>query len=592
MSDYLGEQFGSYHLVKLLGEGGFAQVYLGEHVHLGIHVAVKVLTTKLAEDEVLQFRNEARTMICLRHPNIMRVLDFGIEGRIPFIVMDYAPKESLRKLHSKGICLPLPTIVNYVKQIADALQYVHDQKLIHRDIKPENILLGNNNEVLLSDFGIAAIAHSTGSLYTKDGSGTIYYMSPEQIQGKPRTASDQYALGVVVYEWLSGIRPFTGTYWEVVSQHLSTPPPSLREKVPTIPSIIEQVVMRALAKDPKQRFGSVQAFAKALEMASKKPPLGTTLITYRGHSKGVYAVAWSPSGTRIASGGDDNTVHVWDADTGTHYLTYVGHTARVYSVTWSPDGTYIASAGADETVHVWNAVTGNNLLTYRGHLEQVNAVAWSHHGTHIASASEDETVHIWDAFTGQTLLACQNTEDTRDEYEEETDDGVRDTAWSPDDSRFISASYYRGVQVFNASTGIILCTNPDPANCVAWSPDGKRIVSDGYLYITDEDGSSYGAYPTAKVSDANTGHNLITHYGHGGESIGGFVLAVTWSPNGMYIASSDHVCRVQVWKSATGDTVFTYRGHSDIVQSLAWSPDSTHIVSGSLDETVQIWQAI
>lgn len=268
MAGYLGYRFGNYRLVKLLGEGGFAEVYLAEHVHLGTHAAVKILTTKLTDDEIAQFRNEARIIIDLDHPNIVRVLDFGMEGRIPFLVMAYAPHGSLRRSYPKGARLPLSTIVTYVKQIANSLEYVHAQKLIHRDIKPENMLIGRNGEIWLSDFGIAVAAHHTSSLKTQDGPGTIYYMAPEQIQGKPRPASDQYSLAIVVYEWLCGARPFTGTYWEIITQHLSTPPPPFEKKLEIL-SDVEQVVMTALNKDPKQRFTNVQAFSMALEYISQ-----------------------------------------------------------------------------------------------------------------------------------------------------------------------------------------------------------------------------------------------------------------------------------------------------------------------------------
>ena len=141
---FLGRQFGNYRLIKLLGEGGFAEVYLGEHIHLGTHAAVKVLSTELAKDEIAQFRNEARTIFGLEHTNIVRILDFGMEGRIPFIIMNYAPNGSLRKCHPKGIRLPPETIVTYIKQIASALQYAHDKGLVHRDIKPDNMLVGRN----------------------------------------------------------------------------------------------------------------------------------------------------------------------------------------------------------------------------------------------------------------------------------------------------------------------------------------------------------------------------------------------------------------------------------------------------------------
>ncbi len=267
MSDRIGQQFGNYRLLRLLGEGGFAEVYLGEHVHLGTQAAIKILHTRLTGDDRETFRNEARTIARLEHPHIVRVLEFGVEDRTPFLVLSYAIYGNLRQHHPKGSQLPLNTIVAYVKQISEALQYAHDEKLIHRDVKPENMLVGRRNDILLSDFGIAVVAQSSRYQNPQDMAGTMTYMSPEQIQGKPRIASDQYALGIVVYEWLTGRRPFHGSLTELIGQHISTPPPPLHKLMPTIPPPVETVVMKALAKDPKERFYKIAEFALALENA-------------------------------------------------------------------------------------------------------------------------------------------------------------------------------------------------------------------------------------------------------------------------------------------------------------------------------------
>jgi serine/threonine protein kinase len=272
MADRTGQQFGNYRLVTLLGQGGYAEVYLGQHVRLDLQAAIKVLHAHLTGSEAEHFQHEAQTIARLTHPSIVRVFDFDVQDGVPFLVMDYAPNGSLRRRYPKGSLVPLPQIISSVKQVASALQYAHEQKFIHRDVKPENMLLGRREEVLLSDFGIATIAHSTSSLNAsaQGTSGTIAYMAPEQIEGHPRAASDQYALGVVVYEWLCGERPFEGSLTEVMVKHLSMPPPPLRERMPTIPVEIEQVVLRALAKDPKERFASVAAFSAALELASQR----------------------------------------------------------------------------------------------------------------------------------------------------------------------------------------------------------------------------------------------------------------------------------------------------------------------------------
>jgi serine/threonine protein kinase len=269
-TERIGQQLGNYRLIRHLGKGGFAEVYLGEHIYLKTQAAIKLLQTKVANQEDLDsFLKEAQTIAHLVHPHIVRVLDFGVDGETPFLAMDHAPSGTLRQLHPRGTKLPLTTIIPYVKQIADALQHAHDEKLIHRDIKPENMLVGRRNEILLSDFGIALIAQSSRYQSTQDVIGTVAYMSPEQIQGRPRPASDQYSLGIVVYEWLSRERPFQGSFTELCTQHMFAPPPPLREKVPTLSPDIEQVVNIALAKDPKQRFGSVRAFATALEQANE-----------------------------------------------------------------------------------------------------------------------------------------------------------------------------------------------------------------------------------------------------------------------------------------------------------------------------------
>lgn len=269
MGDRIGQQLGNYRLLHLLGQGGFAEVYLGEHVYLGSHAAIKILYTRVAQDDVAQFQQEARMLANLIHPHIVRVLDFDVDDHTPYLVMDYAPGGTLRTRHPKGTRLSLPTVVAYVKQFTQALQYAHDQKLIHRDIKPENMLIARNGDLLLSDFGIALIAQSSRYQSTQEAIGTVSYMSPEQIQGKPRPASDQYSLGIIVYEWLTGDRPFHGSFTELCAQHMFISPPSLCEKVLTISPDVECVVMTALAKDPKQRFASVQAFATALEQASQ-----------------------------------------------------------------------------------------------------------------------------------------------------------------------------------------------------------------------------------------------------------------------------------------------------------------------------------
>src|SRR6266481_1151055 len=268
MPNRVGQQLGNYRLLRLLGRGGFAEVYLGEHLYLKRRAALKVLHTSLEDEDIAPFLAEAQLLARLNHPNIVQVFDFAVEQGTPFLAMDYAPRGTLRQRHPRGSCLSLATTVSYVKQVAAALQYAHNHQVIHRDVKPENMLVGANQEVLLSDFGISLLSPSPEQLSTQNMAGTLPYMAPEQIRGKPTFASDQYSLGIVVYEWLCGERPFVGPQWQLAYQQVSDPPPALREKDPSLPQAVEDVVLKALAKDPRDRYMSVQLFAQALEKAS------------------------------------------------------------------------------------------------------------------------------------------------------------------------------------------------------------------------------------------------------------------------------------------------------------------------------------
>jgi WD40 repeat protein/serine/threonine protein kinase len=272
--DRIGQQVGDYRLLRWLGGGGFGHVYLAEHIRDRSQVAIKLLHVRLSRSEELKaFINEART-IRLKHAHIVPLLDFGISPEeIPYLVMEYASGGTVRDRYPKGSRVPLAQVVSYAQQIGSALQYAHEQHLIHRDVKPENMLLRADGTVLLSDFGLVTIAHSSDSLSLhQEAVGTIAYMAPEQIQKQARAESDQYSLGVLVYEWIAGRCPFEGTSTEIAVQHVMKPPPSLVAQVPGLSRTVEDVVLKALAKDPKDRFVTVQDFTAALKQAVQCAP--------------------------------------------------------------------------------------------------------------------------------------------------------------------------------------------------------------------------------------------------------------------------------------------------------------------------------
>jgi serine/threonine protein kinase/outer membrane protein assembly factor BamB len=279
--DWSGKLVGEYRLLRRLGSGSFGEVYYAEDIRERSPVAVKLVKSPLTQREDLKaFLNEARSMR-LRHPHIVPLLDFGLsEQDLPFLVMEYVAGGTLRDRYPKGSRVPLEMVIDLTIQLASALQYAHDRHLIHRDVKPENMLCRTDDTVLLSDFGIASVAHASSSVsaYQSFG-GTLPYMAPEQLEGHPRPASDQYALAVVVYEWLAGARPFAGTVPELVSQHLHASPPSLLKQIPTLPAEVEQVAFKALAKQPQERFACVEDFAVALQVAGGQRPVPGSRIS-------------------------------------------------------------------------------------------------------------------------------------------------------------------------------------------------------------------------------------------------------------------------------------------------------------------------
>ena len=168
MADLVGQQLGNYRLIRLLGRGGFAEVYLGEHIYFKTQVAIRVLSPQSFIENVDELRSEIQKIASLKHPNILNILDFDLKGRPPYIVEEYAPNGTLRQRLHKGTQLPLNTIIPSVRQIASALDYVHAQKIIHQDIKPENMFIGKSNQILLSNFGIEGTSPDL-SLLTRSG---------------------------------------------------------------------------------------------------------------------------------------------------------------------------------------------------------------------------------------------------------------------------------------------------------------------------------------------------------------------------------------------------------------------------------------
>jgi len=594
MADQIGYQFGDYRLTKFLGNGTFGDVYLGEHVYERTQAAIKLLQAKLSDKELKEFINEASIIFRLKHPNIVQLLAFGI-GRddIPFLAMNFAPNGTLSERHPRGTRLSPKIIISYVTQIAAALQFAHDRGLIHRDVKPENVLLGPNNEVLLSDFGIAVVKHSTYSQKTENKRGTALYMAPEQWKGKPVAASDQYALGIMVYEWLCGESPFGGDDYQLMFQHLHTDPPSLLDSVPSFSSQAEHVVRKALAKDPAKRFTNIEMFAKALEgvlqtkgalnyaepklvqtiaetqkkpvnvVEISKPEKSTPLVISprkKRISRRAMIISLIAVGVGAAGGGT-----LWWIRTPRPLLTYSAHSGfLVSSLAWSHDGKRIASADTSD-VRVWDGTNGTDIYVYYNGDLQGNwtSIAWSPDGTFLASANDNGAVQIWETANGTN----------RSEYA--VHGSVNSVSWSPNGKHLASGGDDKLVHIWDPDAlGIYTYTgHSDVVNSVIWSPDSKLIAS----------GS---ADKTVQVWNALTGGNVFKYTNHTGN-----IVCVAWSPKGTYIASAGTDGTVQVWNASDGSLKYMYKGQTEGVNSIAWSPDGTRIASAGNNGTVQVWNA-
>ena len=618
MQNSMERRLGNYMLSRLLGRGGFAHVYYGEHVYLKTSAAIKVLNVRITSEEHEKFLQEARIAAHLEHPNIISVLEFGVEQDVPYLVMDYASSGTLRQHHPKSTRLPLHEVATYVKQIASALQYTHTQNLIHRDVKPENMLLGDKGNVLLSDFGIALVVEKV-----QKGSGdrhmvgTILYMAPEQIRGEPCPASDQYALASVIYEWLCGSPPFYGSYTEVAVQHALVAPEPIRQHVPQLPALVEEVLMIALSKRPEARFKSMNAFAHAFAYACESPHLVTGILVEpsierpmevaplpKKSSRRVFvastlsgvgliaagALGWKPLSQEIHHLLTPQPTHPITkkpilTPAGTTLYTFHGH-AYDGGFAWLPGSKRIASAGVD--VQIWDALTGRHGVTYHvGHFSNaigtftaaVDRMALSPDGKYIVVevvGNDGSTeIHIWDAATGKnmpTYPVAQTYQATA-------------FAWSPDSTSLAIAdnSASSEVQIWNVISGKQLVTYKGHTSSIAsisWSPDGKLIASvEGGINFYD---------PTPSVIhiwEADTGQVHMMYHGHPD-----LVSTVAWSPQGTLLASAGGTSTaksganyntVQVWSPENDKPILVYSGHIDgPATTVSWSPSGKYIVSG------------
>ena len=276
-----------YKIIKSIGEGGMANVYLAFDTILEREVAVKILRGDLAEDEkfVRRFQREANSASSLKHPNIVEVYDVGEDDGKYFIVMEYINGKTLKSLIKKRGILTLEEVIDIMLQLTSAVSCAHDSYIIHRDIKPQNVMILEDGRVKITDFGIAMALNNNELTQTNSVMGSVHYLPPEQASGSGSTIkSDIYSLGILMFELLTGKLPFKGeNAVEIAIKQMREQIPSVRSISPDIPQSVENVVLRACAKNPKNRYENAREMFEGMFYAIRKSICIWILTNYQLH---------------------------------------------------------------------------------------------------------------------------------------------------------------------------------------------------------------------------------------------------------------------------------------------------------------------
>ncbi len=617
----LPAKIGRFAPRALLGEGTFGLVYRAYDPALKREVALKVAKPEQlhSRQRIARFQREAQAAAHLMHAHIVPVFDSGQDGPHHYIASAFIQGQSLAHTLgtlAPGQTLPLQQAVEIVRKLAEALAYAHREQVIHRDIKPANVMLRHDGEPLLMDFGLAARAEGEEKL-TQAGMvlGTPEYMAPEQWQGQAKPASDQYSLGCLLFELLTGRLPFTGgTPEQYLFLHTQRPAPSPRKFNGSVPRDLETVCLKCLEKEAGQRYADCGALAEDLARWQRGEPVTARRVgwaerCWRWSQRNPLAAGLAAAflGTLLLGAGVATGLALWAlAEAGNakraeeqsqkeagqarqdrdraedekkkkeeelrraEWEAYRNQITLAHTE-WQHGSAALAWEYLERCPwhlrgweHDYLATLFNKIPTFQGHTGFVYSVATSPDGKRIVSGSADSTVKVWDAATGQETLSLRGHTAP-----------VLSVAFSPDGQRIVSASQDSMVKVWDADKGqqtLSLMGHTGFVTSVAYSPDGQRIVS------ASQDSM-------VKVWDADKGQETLSLMGHGSP-----VSSVAFSPDGKRIVTgSDRT--VKVWDAATGQETLSFRGHTGPVSSVAFSPDGKRIVSGSFAETAKVWDA-
>ncbi|MCW5873117.1 MAG: serine/threonine-protein kinase [Anaerolineales bacterium] len=574
----IGKEINGFHVVSKLGQGGMAEVYKAIDLKLEREVAIKFLRTNEDEAEIgrQRFEQEAKALAKLRHPNIVSVLGYGeYEGR-PYLIMDYVSGGTLKEKMGKP--MPWEKAAALLAPIAKALHYAHGKKIVHRDVKPSNILLDEDGTPMLSDFGVAKLLESEKSELTGTnvGVGTPHYMSPEQGRSqKVGPKSDIYSLGVVLYEMVTGRKPYEAdTPLAVLLKHIEEPVPQPTKVARNLAEDSELVILKALSKDPKNRYADMAEMALVLEGGAAQPtpagkPLPKYVLPLGAAAVLVLVVLYALQGR--AQEGGPSAVDTEQANTSAPASATLPASAATPSpgnVQWPTDLSqigFIASRGhgySDLDI-VFISANGSEFYSLFDVPGKNQVPSISQDGKKVAFISDRDgsnDIYVFELPTG-TVKKLVDTPTTE-----------WNPVWSPDGSKLAFVSDFAGsfdLYTVNADgTGMRQLTN-DPLSDWGpdWSPDGRHIV-----FQREADGESANLF----ILTVDSGQVVALT----ADPASVFNSDAAWSPLGDKIAFASDINGnydiFMISPDGTGREAISTNPNNENMP--AWSPDGTQIV--------------